>query len=123
MAYNFKNLKIKISENNFAIVKSKKIYPDAFANIKDNKEITVIIEESKINKNDIINIENNFKIITFDTILPFDVVGFIAKISNALAKENISIFAISSYSTDHILVKNKDLDKAIKTLEKLGIKT
>lgn len=123
MVENFKNLKIKVSENNFVIVKSKKIYPDAFANIKDDKEITVIIEESKINKKDIINMENNWRIITFDTILPFDVVGFIAKVSNALAKENISIFVISSYSTDHILVKNRDLDKAIKSLDKLGIKT
>ncbi|MCK4310334.1 MAG: ACT domain-containing protein, partial [Methanomicrobia archaeon] len=52
--------------------------------------------------------------------LPFELVGFLAKISKVLADEKISIFAISAYSTDHILVKEKDLAKAIKKLENLG---
>jgi hypothetical protein len=34
----------------------------------------------------------------------------------------VSIFVISSYSTDHILVKKKDLPKAIKALKGLGFK-
>ncbi|HBC95402.1 MAG TPA: hypothetical protein DC034_01235 [Clostridium sp.] len=32
----------------------------------------------------------------------------------------ISIFAISAYDTDYILVKNKDIDSAIKSLVKEG---
>jgi hypothetical protein len=53
-------------------------------------------------------------------VLPFSLVGFIAKVSKALADEKISIFTISAYSTDHILVKKKDLVKAIKKIEGLG---
>jgi uncharacterized protein len=53
-------------------------------------------------------------------VLPFELVGFLAKVSQVLADEKISIFAISAYSTDHILVKKKDLEKAIKKLESLG---
>jgi len=117
----FKDLKVKVSEEDFAIVKSRKVYLDAFANIKDDKETTVIIEENKINKKDIINIEGGWNLITFDTVLDFNLVGFIAKISGAFAKENISIFVISSYSTDHVLVKRQDLDKAIEVLHKLGV--
>ena len=33
-------------------------------------------------------------------------------------KVNVSIFAISTYDTDYILVKDKDLDNAITALEK-----
>jgi len=47
-------------------------------------------------------------------------VGFLARVSGALAEEGISIFVISSYSTDHILVKEKDVLKAIRKLEELG---
>lgn len=53
-------------------------------------------------------------------VLPFGLVGFLAKVSKVLVDEKISIFAISAYSTDHILVKKKDLEKAIKKLENLG---
>lgn len=117
----FKNLKIIISKKDYAIIKSKKTYPEAFANIIDNNEITVIIEEFKVDKKDIIKIEKGWKIITFKAVLEFNLVGFLAKISTALANENISIFAISAYSTDHILIKKENLTKAIKALEKLGI--
>lgn len=37
-------------------------------------------------------------------------------ISTALAKNGISIFAISTYDTDYILVKNKDITNAISAL-------
>jgi len=112
--------KIKIWEEDFDIVKSKRSDNNAFANINDGREITLVIEKSKINKKDIIEMNNDWKLITFDMILPFGLVGFISKISKALADEGISIFVISGYSTDHVLIKKHDLNKAIKILEKLG---
>jgi len=119
----FKNGKICIWKENFAIIKSKKSLPNAFAIIKDKREVTVVINQSKIkNNDDIIKIEKNWKILTFDVVLPLDLVGFLAKISKILAEEGISIFVISSYSTDHILIKNKNLDKAINKLKNLGFR-
>ena len=50
-----------------------------------------------------------------------DVVGVTAKISGALAKEGISIMPIAAFSKDHFLIKDKDLDKAVKVLEKIGV--
>ena len=117
-----KNGKIFIWKGKFAVLKSKKPFPLAFANIKDKSETTVILDQSKINgcKN-IIKMEKGWKLLTFDMVLPFGAVGFLAKISKAMAEENIGIMAISSFSTDHILVKAKDLDKAIKKLGSLGM--
>jgi len=37
-----------------------------------------------------------------------------------LADENISIFVVSAYSTDHILVKEKNLTRAEEKLKELG---
>ena len=50
----------------------------------------------------------------------FGLVGFLAKVSQLLAEEKIPIFVISAYSTDHILVKKKDLEIAKKKLKMLG---
>jgi hypothetical protein len=116
----FKNGKVYIWEGTFAIIKAKKPYPNAFANITDSNEITVIIEQSKYNNKDVIEIEKDWKILTFDMVLLFGLVGFLAKVSKVLADEKIPIFAISAYSTDHILVKEKDLARAEEKLKDLG---
>ncbi|VVB78417.1 ACT domain protein [uncultured archaeon] len=118
----FKTLKIKVMDGDFSIFKSKKFYPDAFANIKASELYTVMIENSKLKKSDASSLARSFKIIQFETIIPVNLVGFIAEIANTLANENISILLLSSYSTDHIIVRKKDLAKTIKTLEKLGVK-
>ena len=116
----FKNGKVCVWKETFAIIKAKKPYPNAFANIIDKNEITVIIEKSKYNDEDVIEVEKDWKILTFDMVLPFGLVGFLAKVSKVLADENITIFAVSAYSTDHILVKEKDLARAEEKLKELG---
>jgi len=116
----FKNGKVKVWKETFAVIKSKKTYPEAFTNIIDKNEITVIVDQTKVNDGDIIEIEKDWKLLTFDMVLPFELVGFLAALSKILAEEKISIFAISSYSTDHILVKEKDLEKAIQKIKELG---
>ena len=116
----FKNNKVYVWKEAFAIIKSKKPYPNAFASITDKNETTVIIEQSKYNNEDVTEIEKGWKILTFNMILPFGLVGFLAKVSKVLADEKIPIFAISAYSTDHILVKEKDLTRAENKLKELG---
>ncbi|MDH5715627.1 MAG: ACT domain-containing protein [Candidatus Aminicenantes bacterium] len=116
----FKNGKVYVWKETFTVIKSKRPLPDAFAVIQDKNEITVVIDQSKINEEDIIEIERDWKILTFNMVLPFDLVGFLAVVSSTLAEEEISIFAISAYSTDHILVKQKHLAIAVKKLKALG---
>jgi len=116
----FKNGKVYVWKESFAIMKAKKPFANAFANIIDKNETTVIIEQSKYDEDDIIEIEKDWKILTFDMVLPFGLVGFLAKVSKVLADEKIPIFAISAYSTDHILVKEKDLIRAKEKLKELG---
>ncbi|MBA7496955.1 hypothetical protein ES702_07564 [subsurface metagenome] len=115
-----KNGKVYVWKETFAIIKAKKLSTNAFANIIDKNETTVIIEQSKYNDEDVIEIEKDWKLLTFDMILPFGLVGFRAKVSKVLADEKIPIFAVSAYSTDHILVKEKDLARAEKKLKDLG---
>jgi uncharacterized protein len=115
-----KKLEIILRKETFSIIKAKKILSNAFAVIRDKDETTVIIESSKVKNKDVIQAEPGWKLITFNTVMPFNMIGFIAKISQALAKAKISIFVISSFSTDHILVKEGDIQKTILTLKELG---
>jgi len=48
--------------------------------------------------------------------LVFSLVGILASISTILAQKGITIFAISTYDTDYILVKNKDIDNTVEAL-------
>jgi len=79
----FKNGKVYVWKEAFAIIKSKKPYPNAFANIIDKNETTVIIEQSKYNNENIIEIEKGWKILTFDMVSPLGLVGFLAKVSKS----------------------------------------
>ena len=116
----FKNGKIYLWKETFAIIKAKKSNFNAFANIIDKNEITVIIDQLKYIPENVIEVEKDWKILTFDMVLPFELVGFLAKVTKVLTDEKISIFAISAYSTDHILVKKKDLKRAKEKLKELG---
>ena len=46
--------------------------------------------------------------------LDFSLIGILAEISGLLAKEKIGIFAVSTYNTDYILVKEENIDRAAK---------
>ena len=52
--------------------------------------------------------------------LPLDLVGILASIADPLAEAKISIFAISTYDTDYVLVKARDLEAALGALERAG---
>jgi len=44
--------------------------------------------------------------------LPFELTGIIAGLSGTLADAGISIFAISTFDTDYLLVKTEDMEQA-----------
>merc|ERR1712136_297268 len=50
--------------------------------------------------------------------LDFSLVGILAKLSSILAKSCISIFAVSTFDTDYILVMKQHVDKAVDALKK-----
>ena len=44
----------------------------------------------------------------------------LAALANPLASANISIFALSTYDTDYVLVRDEDLTRACEQLRKAG---
>jgi hypothetical protein len=95
--------------------------PDAsFMILRDRQEVTLLMEEDDwLRMRHAIRdakVERNFRLITLDVELPWNVVGYFAKVSQILAEAGISLGALSSFSRDHILVKQDDLGKALRVL-------
>ncbi|MBQ6381659.1 MAG: ACT domain-containing protein [Clostridia bacterium] len=64
--------------------------------------------------------EDGWRAFCIDGELDFSLVGILSKISGILADNQIGIFAISTFNTDYILVKNENFNKAITILENEG---
>jgi hypothetical protein len=112
--------KVYVWRGTYAMVRAERPCRDAVVVIKDPKETTCLVPEPVTAGRSLLAVDAGWKIVTFDMVLPFSLVGFLAKVSAALAGAGIGICALSAYSTDHILVKSRDLEKALGTLDKLG---
>lgn len=60
--------------------------------------------------------DTRFRLITFAMVFDFTVVGFMARVSAALATAQVPVFPFAAYSTDHILVPEAKLDAALSAL-------
>ncbi|ERI91084.1 hypothetical protein HMPREF1982_03449 [Clostridiales bacterium oral taxon 876 str. F0540] len=89
---------------------------DFFSITKTSDELSIVCLQDNI-PNDI-KCEKDWRVLKIEGPLDFSLIGILASISTILAQKGISIFAISTYDTDYILVKDKDIDNAIDSLIK-----
>jgi hypothetical protein len=52
--------------------------------------------------------------------LDFNLTGVLAGLASPLAEAGISMFAISTYDTDYVLVRNVELNRAVRVLREAG---
>lgn len=86
---------------------------------KTDKELSVVCETKKVPENTI-NREDGWTAFRAAGSLEFSLVGILADLSHCLADAGISIFAVSTYDTDYILVKKDNWDKAKSALLNAG---
>ncbi|MBC2580475.1 ACT domain-containing protein [Clostridium sp. DJ247] len=85
-----------------------------FSITKTLDELSIVCSQDSIPEG--IKCEKGWRILKVQGPLDFSLIGIIASISTTLAQKNISIFAVSTYDTDYILVKDKDIRNAINAL-------
>lgn len=78
-------------------------------------EISVVLPTKAITVSTL-NREDYWKVFKIDGVLDFSLVGILAKLATILAEQSISIFALSTFNTDYILVKTADFEEAKKVL-------
>ena len=96
-------------------------YQGNFISITTTQEEVSIVCQAENVPEEIVCVKN-WRALKIVAELDFALVGILAAISTTLAQAGISIFAISTYNTDYILVQEKHLDLALQTLLKAGCK-
>ncbi len=88
--------------------------------LRDAHEVTLLLEEddwrTMRHAARAARVEGNFRLVTLDVELPWDTIGFLARVTEILASVGVSVGALSSFSRDHLLVKQDDLAKALRAL-------
>lgn len=111
---------VSVSDETYAVCRTDHDHPAAFATVREAGETTVVVPEGDLEADDADAVEPGWKRLTFEMELPFELVGFLAAVATALANADVSVFVLSSYATDHVLVKRTDLDTAVRRLTDLG---
>ena len=92
----------------------------SFMLLKDEHEVTLLLDEEdwRTMRHAVrdARVEGDFRLLTFDLVLDWEVVGFLALVTRILAEAGVSCGALSAFSRDHLLVKQDDLPKALLAL-------
>lgn len=64
--------------------------------------------------------DDGWKAFRIQGVLDFSLVGILAKIAGVLAEHDISIFAVSTYNTDYVLIKEEKYQKSLDVLKAVG---
>lgn len=86
---------------------------------KSDEERSLVCESAFAPANTIAR-EDGWRAFRVSGVLEFSLVGILAKLSGLLAQEGISIFAVSTFNTDYILVKEASFPSALAALAVAG---
>jgi hypothetical protein len=81
-------------------------------------ELSVVCDDSLVPKGMLA--ERNWRALRVAGVIDFSVVGVLAGLTVPLAEAGISVFAISTYDTDYLLVRELDMARAIEVLRDAG---
>ena len=86
---------------------------------RTDEEISLVCKTSDVPAA-AINREDGWKAFRITGILDFSLTGILAPIATILADNEIGIFAVSTYNTDYVLVKNENYERALDILSQKG---
>ncbi|MBQ3428339.1 MAG: ACT domain-containing protein [Mogibacterium sp.] len=82
---------------------------------KTDEELSLVCRTSDT-PSETIERDDGWKGFRIQGILDFSLIGILSKLSGILAEHEIGIFAVSTYNTDYILVKEENYERAIEAL-------
>jgi hypothetical protein len=81
-------------------------------------ELSVVCEDARAPQS--AHAERDRRLLQIEGTLAFALTGVLASVAAPLAAAEISIFAVSTYDTDYLLVSEKDLQRAMQVLDAAG---
>ena len=93
-------------------------HPSILSITKTPKEITLVCEENLVPGE--CTQSENWKCIKVEGSFDLDAVGVLSSIAGPLAQNGISLYVISTYDTDYILIHAKNIEKTVSCLRESG---
>ncbi|MGC5325354.1 ACT domain-containing protein [Brevibacillus sp. SYSU BS000544] len=121
---------LKILSETYCVMKlpSEQAIPDwaladkEFFSITGTPEELSIVCSQKLVPSEVTDIvvESDWRCIKVEGQLDFSLTGILSSLANPLAQNKVSIFAISTFNTDYLLVKQAVLEKTVHVLQQEG---
>ena len=86
---------------------------------KTDREFSLVCETSRVPP-DTLKREDNWRALRIDGTLDFSLTGILSDLAALLAGAHIGIFALSTFDTDYILVRQERLHDARQVLSEAG---
>jgi hypothetical protein len=125
------NLKLSLFKDKYIVCKLNKndripawaYRGDFFSITKTFDELSLVCLEKNIESEELdedILCERDWRIFKVEGRLDFSLIGIMANLSGIMKEAGVSIFALSTYDTDYIMVKDDKADEAVKALKEYG---
>ena len=86
---------------------------------KTDEELSLVCKTEETPQNTV-ECDNGWRGFRIQGVLDFSLIGILSKLSGILAEHEIGIFAVSTYNTDYILVKEENFERALNVLTSEG---
>jgi hypothetical protein len=97
-------------------------WSDPFVTVSRTRdELSVVCPEARLPpdfETDNVKAERGWRGFKVEGPLDFALTGILSRLASPLAEAAISIFAISTFDTDYLLVRTRDLDAAVAVLQR-----
>ena len=115
----YKQLTLSLVPGNFAVCRLSPnsdipqwaIQSSFYSVTKTPEELSIVCAQEDVTEG--VKSEQDWKMLQVEGPLDFSVTGIISSLACPLAEAEISIFALSTYDSDYIMVKQSSLKKAI----------
>ena len=117
-------MKLKKLEHNLTVCKVQTVSDiDMTAEFyfigKTDEELSLVCK-TEDTPADTIERDDGWKGFRIQGVLDFSLIGILSKLSGILAEHKIGIFAVSTFNTDYILVKEENFERALDVLTAEG---
>ena len=117
-------MKCKVLSKNLSVCKLKtlpeRLPKDGFFGLtKTDEEISLVCQTENAPQNTVAR-EDGWRALYLEGTLDFSLIGILSRLTGVLAEKGIAVFAISTYNTDYLLVKEDRLEQAIDALVEAG---
>jgi hypothetical protein len=89
-----------------------------FSVTRTPEELSIVAPEKAVPAR--VRAARGWRVLKLDGPFEFSAVGVLAAVTGPLAEAGISLFAIATFDTDYVLVKEENLESAVDALERAG---